>query len=227
MDEKDRMLMEVARLSGPGNYIQFARKRGIKIPFQLLYEMHFMTTNGMTLGQIFDSLERRGRLMWAGEVPIYIPEVTMNGITNPGNYALPADGLEDRMDKTTYTFDTELKCECFTMIIRNEALDKKYPGGTEFFVSQYCSEYNSKITKLTAMALHYFEGITDDIGFYGLEYIADFMVIEPMLYIFGRNTDSDYQEIKTGVNWLQAYLSKRCFFVHHVPHQLISDGSGK
>jgi len=45
-----------------------------------------------------------------------------------------------------YTSSPKLRCAFFTVVIRNEALQEKYPGGREAFISRYGAPSNDRIT---------------------------------------------------------------------------------
>ena len=45
-----------------------------------------------------------------------------------------------------YTSSPQLRCVFYTIVIRNEALQEKYPGGREAFINRYKAPSNDRIT---------------------------------------------------------------------------------
>jgi hypothetical protein len=45
-----------------------------------------------------------------------------------------------------YTSSPKIRCVFYTIVIRNEALQEKYPGGREAFINRYRAPSNDRIT---------------------------------------------------------------------------------
>jgi hypothetical protein len=75
-----------------------------------------------------------------------------------------------------------IKCAFFTIVIRNEALTEKYPGGIKAFIEKHGAKCNNEI----AVTCHMGDGANDvlnDLIGYGFSKVSDFLSFDAASYI--------------------------------------------
>jgi hypothetical protein len=112
-------------------------------------------------------------------------------------------------DRTLYTPDKEIECEFYTLAIRNEALEQKYPGGLKGYLRKNGGYYNVDITTHGYMDLEDCAEY-DDLVKNGLVNGKDFT-------FFGDDgVGKDYMPFHLGVDWLRGYCLNRHIMIFKV-----------
>ena len=162
-------------------------------------------------------LEEGGYLFWAGVTPVYDlrgdalwrtkDEAEKAKKAESGDMGAEAEASRhtslDEEETSFFTPDRELRCKFFTLVTRIEALNAKYPGGLEAYVSKYLCEYNRDITVQIAMAGPYLFEPYDDLHRQGLERGRDFVFFDG--FNLGIEQTEDRVKMTVGVDWLEAY----------------------
>ncbi len=106
-------------------------------------------------------------------------------------------------DQIQYTPEKEIPCVFYALIIRNQALERKYAGGLKGFLKLHGGIYNDEITTLCYMAPEfYFDEV--DLESNGLEAGKDFVEFADDIYrhpSYGRNKEP----YPFDVPWLGGY----------------------
>jgi hypothetical protein len=113
-----------------------------------------------------------------------------------------------------YEDSRSIKCIFYTVVIRNEALSEKYPGGIKAFVERYAPRSNNEITVTVHMGGD-FEEVVEDLLNQGLEYDSDFTCFDAARYLIGADIIEGYQDIGFNSPWLQGTYSDKGVFVWH------------
>jgi len=112
-----------------------------------------------------------------------------------------------------YNSKKELICVFFTLVIRNQALEDKYPGGHKSFLRKYGGEYNDEITLNCFMAPEFDDEI-EDLDKSGLVANEDFVLFDVGIPLY---EIEDYRPFKTGVGWLSGYYKQGSVMIKHEP----------
>ena len=73
MEIIDKMLNQIAISKNMGNYVEEARKRGIKYPQRIGYDLfNYYNKYHYSFDQVCAIWEKYGYIIWAGELPIYV-----------------------------------------------------------------------------------------------------------------------------------------------------------
>ena len=112
-----------------------------------------------------------------------------------------------------YTPEKELRCVFITLVIRNQALEKKYPGGHSAFLDKYGGEHNDEITLNVFMAGDY--GLqVEDLEKNGLVANEDFVLLDVGIPF---EIEGDHVPFNTSVKWLGGCYKKggvAVFLIH-------------
>jgi hypothetical protein len=76
-----------------------------------------------------------------------------------------------------YTSSPQLRCVFYTIVIRNEALQEKYPGGREAFINRYKAPSNDRITVYCDMGSDIGD-VFRDLEECGMEDFEDFTTLD-------------------------------------------------
>ncbi len=116
----------------------------------------------------------------------------------PEPAAEEAGNGEEEEDRSLYTADKEIRCVFYALVVRNQALEKKYEGGLRGFLKKHGGEYNDEIATICYMSPEFGPDV-EDLKKNGLEPRKDFIV----LYDDGVN--KDYEPFPFEVGWLGGY----------------------
>ena len=114
--------------------------------------------------------------------------------------------------------EEKLRCAFYTLVIKNEALAKKYKGGMPGFMETYSAICNDHITVWCDMGSDINEAI-DDLIENGLTMDEDFVFFDAasysmelsMIYKVARRN-----HVSTGVKWLKARYGDGAIYVWYV-----------
>ena len=118
--------------------------------------------------------------------------------------------------KTSITEDNfPLKVSCYFFIIKNETLDKKYPGGSKVFANKFSASQNKYITLICGMSLYsLFQPIEQILEKYNFKRFTDFVIGEESLYYgVGETTAKEDEVCIDKTNWIQCKNTKHGNFV--------------
>lgn len=113
----------------------------------------------------------------------------------------------------------KMRCECCAVVVRNDALEKKYEGTLKEFVKKHRARCNRDITVTCDMGSEV-NGIIEDLVGNGLTYGDDFTVFDIwgdlVAASFGKEEIVEGHDIETGVKWLKGQYSKGGYDVFYV-----------
>jgi hypothetical protein len=112
-----------------------------------------------------------------------------------------------------YNPEKEFKCVFFTLVIRNQALENKYPGGHIAYPIKYGGEYNDQITLNSFMAPEFDEEI-EDLEQNGLIANEDYLLFDVGIL---PHEIEDYTPFKTSVSWFSGYYKKGSIIIKYEP----------
>lgn len=103
-------------------------------------------------------------------------------------------------DYSYYTPEEEIRCVFYTLVARNQAIEKKWRGGFKAYLRKYGREYNDKIAINCEMGF-YFERQLIDLADNGLDMNEDFTLFDACA-----TTVQDGKPCKTNADWLGGYF---------------------
>ena len=107
-----------------------------------------------------------------------------------------------------------IKCFFNTVVIRNEALAEKYPGGIKAFVELNAPRSNNEITATVHMGGDFAE-VVEDLIAKGLEPLSDFILFDAGSYLIGAGMGKGGQKVQFAVPWLKGTCSDKGLFVRY------------
>ena len=110
--------------------------------------------------------------------------------------------------------EEKMGCASLTLVIKNDSLRLKYPGGLKAFIEKYLARCNRHITASCTMSGPEFLDEVDDIGDHGLGLDEDFWAFDFWNYGVAVTTRPEGKiqphEINTKVGWLKcAFLERK------------------
>ncbi len=217
-------LLDINNFSNPGEFRDAAGLKGIGVSTTFCHAVSStMAKYGLSFADSCRLLEWAGHLMWAGNCPV----ISLAGsdfwtatprdqkVTNTPQTNVKKKNNEHKIranPRSIFTREQEMRCVFFTLVIRNEALQKKYKGGLKSFVRQYHSQYNKDITTLCEMSDSYLDGAVTDIKANGLVRHEDYVceIFEPDLYKID-------DAVPVAVSWLETRQAKGAVLVSYSP----------
>ena len=113
----------------------------------------------------------------------------------------------------------KMRCECYSVVVRNEALEEKYEGMFKGFILKHRGRCNRDITVTCDMGSEV-DGIIEDLVDNGLTYGDDFTVFDIwgdlLAASFGKEELVEGHAIETGVKWLKGQYFKGGYYVCYV-----------
>jgi len=100
-----------------------------------------------------------------------------------------------------YEPEEEIRCVFYTLVVRNEALKKKWKGGLKDYSEKYNAFFNDKITTTCFMGPYWdeqFAALVEN----GLEQNKDFILFDASNVIL----EKDYTPFPFRVDWLGGYV---------------------
>jgi hypothetical protein len=127
-------------------------------------------------------------------------EVNVPSVTEPAGQLLDEEVEDDRIQ---YTSEKEIRCVFYALVVRNQALEKKYTGGLTGFLKRHGGEYNDEILTICYMAPE-FDSDVADLKANGLELDKDFLLLIDDLY-GPPSSYKDFEPYPFEVSWLGGY----------------------
>ena len=107
-----------------------------------------------------------------------------------------------------------IKCSFHTLVVRNEALVDRYPGGLSGFVRVHRSRCNRDLS----VTCHMGEDIDDVIkDLVRHDHIpgADFVTFDAASYLIGASMTNEYGVIDLGIKWIRCTCTRDGVFVRY------------
>jgi len=115
-----------------------------------------------------------------------------------------------------HSSNEKLGCSFYTVVVRNAALAKEYPGGLRGFVSRYRAQSNNHITVFCDMGSGFYDTVEDLIA-NGLKMDGDFAVFDAGRLALSASIDMGPikrpQMIDIGISWLRVQYTPGGMFV--------------
>ena len=115
-----------------------------------------------------------------------------------------------------HSSNEKLSCSFYTVVVRNAALAKEYPGGLRGFVRRYRAQSNIHITIFCAMGGE-FDALVNDLIANGLKMDGDFAVFDAGRLALSASIDMGPikrpQMIYIGISWLRVQYTPKGMFV--------------
>jgi hypothetical protein len=106
----------------------------------------------------------------------------------------------------TTTVSSKLRCTCLAIIIRNNALNLKFPGGINSFVNRYKASCNDHITVLCAKEMDAWS-VLGELKAIGMVSIIDFVTLDTLECEMWQSIHSGKVHrpfwFRTGAKWLK------------------------
>jgi hypothetical protein len=122
--------------------------------------------------------------------------------------------------RLVYSQNDTIHCAAFSLIIRNKALQRNYPGGLAGFLRRFPSRSNRHITVFSDSGLN-FEMVGNDLWANGLTYGQDFVLVDAADYDWALLINPDVQanahRLDLGVAWLRGRYADRQIHVWYHP----------
>ena len=191
-------LFEISSYTNPSEYKRDCEEKGIGVSTSFCHAVSkIMDKYSLSFSNACNFLEEKGFLIWAGNLPIY--NLAGDKLWTEKKQKLDELTTEEKISE--YTSDSEIKCTFITLVIRNQPLEEKYPGGLHAFVEKHASLYNENITSIIAMLDTDIADNVAELIDNGLVNKHDFVVFDA----FPLTPPEDYSEIDIGVSWLKGY----------------------
>jgi hypothetical protein len=111
------------------------------------------------------------------------------------------DGQIEKQEER-YIKEKEMKCVFFSLVVRNQAIEKKYQGGLMAFLKKHIgSEYNDDITTICALSGGDLDEPLKDLQENGFDDEVDYCCFDATSHMILGNSDN--QNYESPVDWLE------------------------
>lgn len=122
--------------------------------------------------------------------------------------------------RIVYSNNDTIRCAAYSLIIRNAALNRRYPGGLNGFLQRFPSRSNRHITVFSDAGLD-FEMVGNDLWANGLTYGQDFVLVDAADYdwvlLINPEIQATGHRLDLGVPWLRGRYAQRQIHVWYHP----------
>jgi len=100
-----------------------------------------------------------------------------------------------------------LRCAFHTLVIRNEAIASKFPGGISDFAKKHKARFNDDLSVIWSMSGNDLEPLFSDLNLYGFDR-GDAVSFDAASYLIGASHSGDYADISFTTPWLKGRCTK-------------------